>query len=262
LVLLSLQKTAKMNKFFLFILMIISFISCINKKKEIAKDSILIQGKIINGNEKQLILQILNYNNKQIVDSVYIKEDGSFSFLRKAEEKSIFLLQKDDNHYITIIADKEDTIHIETDFEQFEKKYSIQGSEESKLLCEFNTILQKNQNILDSIGKVWETAINKPNRIEIKQQLDTVFFNTSKKQYFLQKEFVEKNSSSLAALIVLYLPLGREAVLRETTDFKLFEKVSNDISKALPNNSHSLNFAKRIKQKKMLELEKELSEKN
>ncbi len=242
--------------------MIISFISCINKKKEIAKDSIFIHGKIVNGNERQLILQILHYNDKQVVDSINLKKEGSFSFLQKVEEKSIFLLKKDDNHYITIIADKGDSIYIETDFEQFEKKYSIQGSEESLLLCEFNNYLQQNKNILDSIGMVWEKAINFPNRIEIKQQLDSAFFNTSKKQYYFQKEFVEKHSSSLAALVILYLPFGREAVLRETADFELFEKVSIDISKALPNNSHSINFSKRIKQKKMLEREKELTEKS
>lgn len=250
-----------MNRFFFIILIVIIFVSCNNKDKKNQENTISIEVKITNGKNKPITLQILKYNDKQSVDSLIIKEDGIITFTIKPEEKSIFLLKKDDNHYITIIADKGDKIILTADYNDFDKKYSIEGSEDSKFLCELNNHLQINQQKLDSIGEIWKTAINKPDRIEIKQKLDSAYFKAIKDQRDFQIDFVNKHSNTLAALIALYLPLGREAVINESIDFMLFEKVSRDISKTLPDNSHAINFAKRFKQKKMLNLEKELSEK-
>lgn len=235
--------------------------SCKNNTSKHTDDKLLIKGKITNAGGKQITLQILKFNDKQMLDSLVLKDDGAFCFKQKPNEKSIYLLKKDDNHYITLIAAKGDTLNLITDYADFEKKYFVEGSVESELLCDFNNHLQANLKILDSIAEVWKTAINQANRIEIKQQLDLIFYKAAKNQYDFQKKFVEKNTSSLAALIVLYIPFGREAVLKESSDFALFEKVSQDLIKALPENSHALNFAKRIKQRKMQELEKELTEK-
>ena len=253
----------KANTRVLFItLFLLGFtISCTSKNKKTDDKMLKISGIIKNSENQKLILQLLKYNEKLTIDSTITDNEGRFSFTFLPEEKSVFLLKKDENHFINIIADKGESIEIFSDYENFEKNYSTKGSDDSQLLCQLNNHLQINQKKLDSIAAIWETAIKLPNRNEIKQGLDSVYFTTFKDQYLYQKHFIETNSSSLAALIALYLPLGREAVLRESVDFALFEKVSNDLLKTLPDNSHSINFAKRIKQKKMLELEKQLSEK-
>jgi hypothetical protein len=171
------------------------------------------------------------------------------------------MLFKDGNNYISIIADKGERISFTADYENFEKSYTLKGSPDSENLLELNNHLQPNLQKLDSIGKIWKTAINDANRQEIKKNLDTCYQNILADQRAFQLDFVLKHSSSLAALIALYQPLNREAVLKEETDFAVFEKVSNDLLKALPANSHSINFAKRIKQHKMIELEKEMTQK-
>ncbi len=244
----------------IFILLLL-LISCTNKNKLADSSFVKISGVIANAENHQLFLQLLNYNEKLTIDSAILGKDEKFYFSYMPVEKAIFLLKKDENNYITIIADKGENIEITSDYESFEKDYSIKGSDDSQLLCELNNHLQMNQKKLDSIAKLWETAIKLPNRTEIKQGLDSVYYKAATNQYLFQKQFIETNSGSLASLIALYLPFGRDAVLRESADFALFEKVSNDLMKKLPNNSHSINFAKRIKQKKMLELEKNLSEK-
>lgn len=246
---------------FITLFLLVFIISCTNKNNKTDDKQIIISGIIKNAENQKIMLQLLRYNEKLTVDSTILDKEGKFSFSYNPDEKSVFLLKKDENHHITIIADKGEQLEIYTDYESFEKNYNIKGSDESQLLCVLNNHLQMNQKKLDSIAAIWETAIRLPNRTEIKQSLDSAYFNAFKDQYFYQKQFVETNSGSLAALIALYLPLGREAVLRESVDFVIFEKVSNDLMKKLPNNSHSINFAKRIKQKKMLELEKNLSEK-
>lgn len=250
-----------MNRYFLLFIFVISLFACNHENKQQSDNAITINGKIANGEGKQIILQLLKFNEKQVVDSVILKKDGAFSFIQKPDEKSIYLLKKDDNHYITIIADKGEIISLATDYNFFDKKYSIEGSSDSKLLCELNNHLQSNRLKLDSIDSIWKEAIRLPNRTAIKQSLDSAYYKAAKDQYNFQYDFINKNSHSLSALIALYLPLGREALIKENTDFALFEKVSQDLIKLMPENSHAINFAKRIKQRKMLELEKKMTEK-
>ena len=249
-----------MNKKILFLLLTIIIFSCNNSQKYL-KDSFIIEGKITNADKKFILLQKLTYKEIISIDSVVLNKKGIFSFTVKPEEKGIYLLRKDANHYISIIADKGERIIFEADYESFEKFYTIKGSTDSKLLLELNNYLQPNLQKLDSIGTIWKTAMYDVNRAEIKKKLDSCYLKIVANQCKFQLSFINKNSRSLAALIALYLPLNREPILKEETNFAIFEKVSNDLIKALPNNSHAINFAKKIKQRKMIEFENELIQK-
>ncbi len=250
-----------MKKLLFLLLFVFTLFSCINNSNKLLKDSFIIEGKITNADKKIIVLQKLTYKEVISIDSVVLNAEGIFSFIVKPDEKGIYLLRKDANHYISIIADKGEKISFETDYENFEKAYTIKGSIDSELLLELNNHLQPNLQKLDSLGKIWKSAMYDANRMDTKKKLDSCYLKIVANQREFQLGFILKNSSSLAALIALYLPLNREPVLKEETDFALFEKVSNDLIKALPNNSHSINFAKKIKQRKMLELEKELTQK-
>ncbi|MFZ4399759.1 MAG: DUF4369 domain-containing protein [Bacteroidales bacterium] len=250
-----------MRKPLILILFLTFIYSCNNGKNELLKDSFIIEGNINHADQKKIALQKLSFQELTTVDSVILGKEGKFTFTIKPQEKEIYLLRKDVNHYISIIAEKGETIIFEADYDSFEINYRIKGSYDSELMMEFNNHLQPNLYKLDSIGKIWKTAINEANREEIKKDLDSCYLKILKDQRDFQLNFVIKNSSSLAALIALYQPLNREPVLKEETDFAIFEKVSNDLLKVLPNNSHTINFAKRIKQRKMIEHEKELTQK-
>ncbi|MCX6232684.1 MAG: DUF4369 domain-containing protein [Bacteroidetes bacterium] len=245
-----------MQKIILFLLTLL-LLSCNNKNK-IPADSFCIEGKITNADKHKFLLQKITIHAVIPVDSVSLDKEGKFSFIIKSEEKGIYMLTKDANHFISFIADKGEHIFLETDYEKYEKTYSIKGNRDSELLSDLNNHLQPNLHKLDSIGKIWETAVNMANRVEIKRDLDSCYYKILDNQREFQLNFVKNNSSSLAAIIALYQPLNRDAVIKEESDFPLFEKVSIDLLKVLPMNTHAIDFAKRIKQHKMMFLEKKL----
>jgi hypothetical protein len=247
-----------MKKIILFLLTAILF-SCVHKNK-ILEDSFCLEGKITQAEGKKIMLKKIGLNEVFAIDSVILTSSGEFSFIVKPDGKEIYMLLKDPNHFITIIAEKTENIVLETNYDEFEKIYSIKGSHESELLMNLNLHLQLNLHKMDSLRKIWEVAINEANRDEIKKKLDSCYFRILTDQREFQFNFIRNNSSSLAALIALYQPLNREAVLREESDFPIFEKLSIDLLKALPNNIHAINFEKRIKQHKMLMLEQKLTE--
>jgi len=250
-----------MRNILFFLLLSIPFFSCNQDKKKLLKDSFVIEGKISDANLKTIVLQKLDYNEVVTIDSVILNEEGLFRFTVKPLEKEIYLLRKNANHYISIIAEKSENLIIETAYESFEKAYTIKGSADNGLLWKLNNHLQKNLYKLDSLGEIWKSAINDEKRLIIKKRLDSCYMNIVADQRAFQLNLILNNTASMAALIALYLPLNREAVIKEETDFAVFEKVSNDLLKSLPENSHSINFAKKMKQIKMRKLEKELSQK-
>jgi hypothetical protein len=247
-----------MQKIILFFL-IATLLSCGHKNK-IPTDSFCLEGKISTAEGKIILIKKLGYNEVSSIDSVMLNASGNFSFILKPEGKEIYMLMKDPNHFITIIAEKSEDIVLETNYNEFDKNYSIKGSPESELLLKLNIHLQQNLHKMDSLGKIWEVAVNKADRVETKKKLDSCYFKILADQREFQLNFVKNNTSSLAALIALYQPLNREPVLKEETDFPVFEKLSIDLLKALPNNTHAINFEKRIKQHKMLMLEQQLTE--
>jgi len=251
-----------MRKLLFFLLIVAVFFSCKQAKKELSKDSCIIEGSIKDAVQKTIVLQKITYQEVINIDSVVLNEDGRFLFTVKPKEREIYLLRKDGNHYISIIADKGEIITLGAAYDDFEKSYTIKGSPDSELLLKLNNHLQPNLHKLDSLGKIWEIAINDANRESIKKDLDACYLKIVANQRAFQLNFILKNSSSLAALFAVYQPLNREPMLKEETDFAVFEKVSNDLLKALPTNSHAINFAKKMKQRKMLELEKKLSQKS
>lgn len=245
---------------FILIMMLIIFVSCKNNKQEALKDGFIIDGKLTNASGKQILLQQLTAKELITIDSAIVNNDGSFSFTYKPTETSIFLLRKDANNYISLIADKGEHITFESDYDKFQKAYTVKGSQGSELICQLNQHIQKNLCTLDSLGKIWDVAKNDINRVQIKTSIDTTYFRTVREQKAYQTDFINKNSSSFAAMVALYLGLDRTMVINIDKDFNLFEKVSNDLLTKYPKNTQAIELDKRVKQMKMLLVEKKIIE--
>lgn len=246
-------------RFFIKPIIIISIIVIYSCKPHTKDTSfITINGIITKGTGEKILLQLLTPNEIVNIDSLILTKDGKFTFKYLPNEKSIFILRKE-NNIITFIGDKGDVINIETDYENFEKEYKISGNNESELLNNLNVEVQNNLKTLDSIGKIWKDAMYASDRQKIKIQLDSIYFKTFSKQKEFQRKLIEQNSGTFAAMLCLYIPFGREAVFNEKEDFKLFAKVKDSLVIKYPDNSHVKNFARKIHQKEMLRLENELS---
>lgn len=238
--------------------MLFIFVSCKNNKQGDLKSAFIIDGKLSNASGKQVLLQKLTINDLISIDSAVLKNDGAFSFNVKTNEAGIYLLKKDENSYITIIADKGEHIMFECDYDKFNKAYSVKGSQGSEQICKLNDHLQKNLLVLDSLGRVWNVAKNDANRLQIKADIDSCYFRTVREQREFQLDFINKNSSSFAAMIALYIGLDRTQIINQEKDFNLFEKVRKDILAKYPANSQAIELDKRIKQMKMLRVEKNI----
>ena len=95
------------NKIFLFLILILSILGC-------SDASVRISGKLENAVKGQyLFLQELKSNELTTVDSLKLKEDGSFSFNREITLPTFYLLKTANNNFFTLLLEPGEKVKIE-----------------------------------------------------------------------------------------------------------------------------------------------------
>ena len=75
---------------------------------------------------------------------------------------------------------------------------------------------------------------------------DTLFQGTWQDQRKFEKDFIDKNTSSLSSLLVLNYAFGPRPVLSKDEDFSYYLKVDNSMMRLFPTNKHVIYHHKRI----------------
>ncbi len=245
-----------------FILFITSLliISCTRNKTD---NQFVINGKFINANNEKIYLEELNIKNITLIDSAIIDKDGKFSFQYCPSDIGFYILKiknKNLKNFITLLADRGEVIDITAKAPQISKTYKVKGSKGSELLKEFYSYTNENLEKVDSLGKIFIKSQNNPEFYYIRNSLEMSYKKILNDQRQFVRDFIDKNSSSLASLIVINARFGNDVVLLEKDDFKYYEKLDNCLIKKYPNNKHVLYNHEKISEFKRRKVEKKLSE--
>jgi len=248
------------TKNLLFFLMAFVMFACSNQKMA-DKDSFVVKGAFLNANEAYLILEELTIDDRVLIDSVKIKSDGSFFFKVKPEQAGFYILKMHDFNFITLLAEKGENIVVNADAREIAATYDVEGSHGSQLIKEINTKLRANYARVDSLRDEFERSKYMDNFLDIKAELDSIYFEIIKDQKNYVITFIEENSSSLASLIALYQTFGQEPLLSEREDFVYFEKLAEGLMSAYPDNPHSIDLNNRVGEIRQFMAEKAEAEK-
>ena len=130
-----------MRNFILLLTILTALSSC-------QKNKYALSGKIENASGKTIVLERLNLNNTQIIDSMKIKKDGSFKFASdKLTEPTFFQLTIKPNKTLVLLIDSTENVVVKADYNAFDSSVQISQSEGSKELFKLNSkaaLLQKN----------------------------------------------------------------------------------------------------------------------
>ncbi len=235
------------------IVLIILFSSCStnHNKDKAGDDEFLIKGKITNSKGEKLYLYELNINDKILLDSAVIDENGDFLIRHKIEEPGFYILYESGNNFITLVVDKGETISITADIRSLAKTYNVEGSEGSILLHQFETFTYENNKKVEKLSFEYEKNKNKPDFAKIIDSLDNEFFKILDDQKAKVKDFLKKNPGSLASLIVINRNFREHPVISETDDFYYFDLLDKKLSARYPGNKHVVEHNKRTNQMRM-----------
>jgi len=233
----------KKTFFFNFSIIIFSFlllISCSNDTEIASENEFIIKAKFENSKGEKIYLFELNVNDKVLLDSAFIDENGEISIKRKIEEPGFYILHESGNNFINLVIDKGETILIKADIRSLAKTYEVEGSENSKLLYQYELFTSKNNKKVDVLSQAYENNKHNPRFIEIKDSLDQEFTKILNEQKKTVKDFLKKNNTSLASLIVINRRFREHVVVSENDDFIYFDMLDKTLTKLYPTNKHTI----------------------
>lgn len=226
------------------------------------RNSFVIRGKLTNTKRDSVYLKELTLYSMKGIDSTVVNEDGDFYFKVKPKEIGFYIIKIKKDNFITLLIDKGETVDVSADVRQMARTYMVSGSIGSSLTRELKNRMIFYDDKLDSITHVYLNSKKKDNYAAIKASIDSTF-----KKIFVEyknslKDFIDKNTNSLAGIIALYQQFGRQEVFKASNkeDFAYFTKLDNELITAYPDNPHSQDLHKRVADYKKIKAEQELAE--
>ncbi|MEA3318298.1 MAG: DUF4369 domain-containing protein, partial [Bacteroidota bacterium] len=154
-----------MKKILYFVITSILFVACNSDNKK----QFTINGDFKNGHGERIFLAELHPNKVITIDSTIINNNDKFSFTGNTESPKFYLLKTKDEKYISLILENRKKVFIKANFNDYPHTYTIEGSDDSRLIKKIRFNLENTISQLDDIAKEFKQSIGKENFDEIKK---------------------------------------------------------------------------------------------
>jgi peroxiredoxin len=224
-----------MYKKWFFIFLALILVSC-NRGK-----TIRISGSISGMSEgSKVILEELQVETSNIIDSCKASQDGEFQFKVAGKESPEFLrLRLDKNKYITLLALPGEHVEISGKIEDIPAGYQVKGSDGSSLVQSLETELARNSEKIDSLVTLYKALSPDPDADEVRTELEGSYTEVFKGQKKFTIGFVITHYNSMASILALYQKLNDSTwVLDSPRDIQYFKIVSDSLGKRYPQSNH------------------------
>lgn len=207
--------------------LLLAFASCKNN------DEFSISGKISNAGD---LKKVLLYQGDSVVDSSMLNTDKEFKFRRVSADPNFYNISAGDKNYL-IVAQNGDELNFIADLTAVDNSYTIEGSENSDKIKEFNAISAKYGKIFQEIqGEFSRTVEKNPS---LKDSITSVLmprFEKNMADYSVEVlKFANDNKDNLTGFYAI-------GTLDPTTYEPELIKYSEEIRSNFPNNKPVTDF--------------------
>ncbi|MCX6334058.1 MAG: TlpA disulfide reductase family protein [Bacteroidia bacterium] len=180
-------------------------------------NNIEINGKLSGTSTKEyLYLDELKSTELITIDSSIIKDDGTFSFSRRVESPSFYLIKTDETNFLTMLLEPGQNIYVKAYRDSLNYPSSITGSNGTELMV-----------YIENLGAEQLAAVM--DRLDSLAQLQLDDLNAYTKKY------IDDNLKSLVSLVALYQQVAPgEYILHPEKDLEYFIKVDSSLSLLYP----------------------------
>jgi len=224
-----------MKKIFLVLIPLFALLSCKNSEKS----GFTLTGTIKNAEGKQLILNKFLPKFTLALDTVKIGKDGEYTFNEHTTAPELFGLQLEGhNGQIIFIADSLNKITINADTSNFRINYTVEGSEDSKLLQTLYNNLDKAFDSLDSLNQIYISQKGTADLDSLVKMINGESQKVFEKHKTYSEKFINEHPESPASIIALYQQFGKNMSVFDINENRdLFTKVDDSLFKLYPNSS-------------------------
>jgi peroxiredoxin len=207
----------------------------------------------------RVYLEELNVMDVTRIDSVVADGKGEFHFMLKLQDAGFYILRAPGHDPVTLLIEKGEKVELDPAETDPGAGYAVRGSPGSELLRQLDSFTARQKLRVDSLARAFDEGRDRKDFFSIRLALDSIYETLMEKQSDFTRDFIRRNSSSLASLIALNRKFGRTRLFDELEDSSLFFMVDSALMVKYPGNKHALDHHQRIENiRKNLEEEKEL----
>jgi peroxiredoxin len=199
-------------------------------------NNIDIKGKLTNPKKGEYIfLDELKSTELITIDSAMVADDGAFTFSRKIESPSFYLLKTDETNFLTMLLEPGQNIELKAYRDSLNYPSFISGSKGTQIMYEYNRKLQKTIKQLGTLRDVYMQYLGSAELASVMDRLDSLAQSYLSDINSYTKEYIDKNLNSLVSLYALYQQVAPgEYILHFEKDLKYYVKVDSSLSLLLP----------------------------
>ncbi len=228
--------------------------------------TVKIKGRIQKGDGITLYLDKLHTASAETIDSVKLDKDGDFRFKTKTSEPGFYLLRLSNGKLITLLANPEEEIEVNSISTHMSRTYIVSGSTGSALVKDLNDKLEETKDSIAAIRKQLEEKKSDLNYSSISQNLLAKYVEVIQDQRDFSANFIMKNATSLSSYLALYQKIDKNTyTLNENSDIKFAKIVASSMRALYPEHEYTkavlANLASMQKNLANLKLKKLIKEK-
>jgi len=208
-------------------------------------DNTRVEGCFSSFSAKRLIFNEVEVRTFTPLDTLKLDEDGCFRHSIDLKQPGIFLLKLDQGNYLTLVLKPGQEVTIRSDMENIRTGYSVEGSQGSEKLRDFEIAYNKRKAKLEEQAKAFDRSFNLAlTDHRYAKILDSLL---SAHKLFVTN-LVRSEPASLANLIMLNRRFVTEKVFDQYDDFEIFALVDSALMELYPENKHVKDHHFRVEQ--------------
>ena len=118
-----------------------------------------LKGTLTDTKGETIYLEKLVNPQPVLIDSAVIDEKGNFEFTNYSPKIGFYRLKTTAQNFAMLVLDSTDKVNLTGSIKDLGNTYKVEGSPETKLFLEYNTIAKKNKTQLDSLNQVFQTIV-------------------------------------------------------------------------------------------------------
>jgi len=223
------------------------FISC--QSNDSAKEQkgfpleITLSGKIQNPKEGLIILQVLESNELQTVDTLILDNKNAFKTKVSLDQPNLYLLRIYDLTPITLVLNDED-VNITIDAANPNDKPIIKGSRDTDLFASMQEIILEYQEKERSLNDQFVAASQVNDNAKM-DELRNAYFGVEAQKKAALKNLINNNDPSIASLLALNF-------FNIDTDFQFMDTLAFNLRTAFPSSVMAMDLGKMVDEARSL----------
>ena len=228
-------------KIIIMTMIIFSFIACYSDRNKI-----VIQGDLHHNTYQKIYLSKITPDGIFLIDSTKIHQ-GKFSFKIKTIDNdtcpAFYQLSLTSVNSMNTVVKRGDYLKIVADANGLAKSYTIEGSDDAKLMHQMDRMLTAFMDTLDILYAFYEKHIEND---EIRAQVDVQYSNMLSRYSLKLIRFIRQNSNSMVSIPAFYQTFNRRRFLDEQENLELLQLIHHDLKERYPDSENVKFLEQRI----------------